>query len=236
MDAQDPTRVEAGPALPPLVRRYVARALPGSVDIPDHVRVTQAGVMRQSPRGRWLRFTADETLAVETVAFVWQARFSMGPLLTLSIVDRYADGDGRLEGRLWGRVPVLRSAGPATAEGQALRYLAELFWVPHALLANDGLEWDAVDERTVDVSTRVGSKRVTVRLGFDDSGDIVSAFTAARPRLVGKRAIATPWIGEVSEYAELGGVRIPTRAEVRWELPEGPFPYWRGTITSLEAV
>jgi hypothetical protein len=32
----------------------------------------------------------------------------------------------------------------------------------------------------------------------------------------------------------IGGVRIPTRAEVRWELPDGAFTYWRGTVTSLE--
>jgi hypothetical protein len=29
-------------------------------------------------------------------------------------------------------------------------------------------------------------------------------------------------------------VRVPTRAEVRYELPEESFTYWRGTVTSLE--
>jgi hypothetical protein len=39
-----------------------------------------------------------------------------------------------------------------------------------------------------------------------------------------------------SDYAEVGGVRIPTRAEVHWELPDGPFTYWRGRVTALELV
>jgi hypothetical protein len=26
---------------------------------------------------------------------------------------------------------------------------------------------------------------------------------------------------------------VPEQGEVRWELREGPFTYWRGTITSL---
>ena len=222
------------PELPAVVSRYLARALPDGEGAADRVRLAQTGVMRQSPKGRWLRFRAEEELAVGAVAFTWHARFSMGPLLGLQVVDRYAHGEGTLDGRLWGHIPVMKSAGPYTAEGQALRYLAELFWVPHALRANEELEWDAVDEHTVDVSTRVGPKRVTVRLGFDEDGDIASAHAASRPRLVGKQAILTPWTGEVSDYAELGGVRIPTRAEVRWELPEGPFTYWRGTVTSLE--
>jgi hypothetical protein len=32
----------------------------------------------------------------------------------------------------------------------------------------------------------------------------------------------------------VGGVRIPTHGEVWWELPNGPFTYWRGTITSVQ--
>ena len=32
---------------------------------------------------------------------------------------------------------------------------------------------------------------------------------------------------------QLGGVRIPTTAEVRWELEDGPFTYFRGRITSF---
>jgi hypothetical protein len=43
-----------------------------------------------------------------------------------------------------------------------------------------------------------------------------------------------PWVGEFHDYRKLGGALIPTRGEVRWELPEGPFTYWRGTITSFE--
>jgi hypothetical protein len=42
--------------------------------------------------------------------------------------------------------------------------------------------------------------------------------------------------GAFSDYEVVGGVRVPTQAEVRWQLPEGPFTYWRATITSLELV
>jgi hypothetical protein len=47
-----------------------------------------------------------------------------------------------------------------------------------------------------------------------------------RSRREGKTSVPTPWGGRFSDYRELGGIRVPTRAEVRWELPEGPFTYW----------
>ena len=36
--------------------------------------------------------------------------------------------------------------------------------------------------------------------------------------------------------ASSGGLRVPRRAEVAWELPEGPFTYWRAEVTALEVV
>jgi hypothetical protein len=127
----------------------------------------------------------------------------------------------------------MRFGGPETAEGEAIRYLSELSWVPHAMLANRELEWSDIDARTVEVATNVGSARVAFRIEFDAAGDIVGG-SADRPRTEGRKIVRRRWAGSFGDYAVVGGVRIPTHGEVRWELPDGPFTYWRGTITSLE--
>ena len=44
-------------------------------------------------------------------------------------------------------------------------------------------------------------------------------------------SIETPWVGEFSNYGVLGGARVPTRAEVRWDLPKGAFVYFRAQVT-----
>lgn len=221
--------------IPKLVRSYVERAVPPGVPVPRHVRIAQSGEMWQKPKpgGRSLQFTAVEELAVAEVAFSWRARFRIAPLVSMRVFDRYAAGEGLLEARLFG-VPVMRRKGPEVAKGEALRYLAELAWAPHAMVANRELEWREVDAQTVEVATRVGSARVAARLEFDAAGDVVRSSGDARPRMVGKTTVSTPWSGSFSEYAALGGVRIPTRAEVRWELPDGPFTYWRGAVESVE--
>jgi hypothetical protein len=189
--------------------------------------------MRSRPGGRWLRFDAVEQFAVEAVAFSWRARFPILPLVPLRVVDGYSAGEGELTARVWGLLPVLRQRGPAVVEGQALRYLAELPWVPHAMLANRQLEWRQLDETAAEVATALTSARAAVRLEFDAGGDLVAASTPARPRLVGRASVRTPWAGAFADFEVVGGVRIPTRGEVRWELPDGLFTYWRATITSL---
>ena len=177
-----------------------------------------------------MRFTATQELAVEEVAFSWRARF--GPLLR--VVDRFEAGAGLLEARLLGLVPVMRASGPEVDAGEAMRYLAELPWVPHALVANRQLDWREIDERTVEVGTRVGAATAAVRLELDEAGDIVGASTDARPRMEKGRAVPTPWTGRFEAYATLGGIRVPTHGAVHWELPDGPFTYWEAEITALE--
>ena len=217
---------------PTLVRRYVERVLPPGGRLPRTVRITQTGQMWRKPGGHALPFTAVEKFAVEEVAFSWWARFPVLPLVTMRVLDGYAKGEGRLEARLFG-VPLMRVGGPKTAEGEAIRYLSELPWAPHAMAANRALEWADVDARTVKVATRVGAERAAFLIKFDEAGDIVGG-SAERPRAEGRKIVRRPWAGAFGDYAVVGGVRIPTHGEVRWDLPNGPFTYWRGTITSLQ--
>jgi hypothetical protein len=220
-------------ALPELVQRYLERSLPPDGAAPQRLGITQVGQMWQEPGARAMRFTARQRFAVHRVAFAWRARFDLAGPLAMEVVDEYEGGSGRLVVRLLG-VPLRRESSAETAVGEAQRYLAELPWVPYAMAANRELEWRDLGSRSVEVATSVGAERVAVALDFDASGDIVRASSPARPRQVGKTSVPTPWKGEFGEYRDLGGIRIPTHGEVCWELPEGPFTYWSGTVTSLE--
>lgn len=174
------------------------------------------------PGGRALGFTAEEDFEVRRVAFSWRARFPFG----LRVTDGYEDGEGRLEVRLAG-IPLQRKAGPEIAEGEIIRYLAELPWVPHAMAHNPELVWRELDEHAVEVSAR----GLAVRLDFDEDGDIVRASSELR-RYEGR---PTPWAGAFSDYAVLGGFRLPTSAEVWWDLPAGRYVYWRGRVLTARA-
>jgi hypothetical protein len=198
------------------------------------VGYTQRGEMVQKPGGRRLEFRAVQQYAVARVEFEWRARFGPNPLVRVSVVDRYRDGEGLLLARVWGLITATRSAGPETDRAEAMRYLAELPWVPHAIRSNPELSWRELEDGSVEVSTLVGGKAASVRFAFDDEGLLRTA-SGIRPRLAGRTAIDTPFTGSFGDYVELGGILVPGSAQVSWELPEGPFTYWRGELTSLAA-
>lgn len=182
-----------------------------------------------------MHFTATEEFAVERIAFCWRARFRLAPVVAIRVRDCYDAGQGSLGVRALG-IPVQRQTGAAVSIGEAYRYLAELPWVPHAILANPELAWDEREGRRIEVSTHVNGEGLAVVFEFDASGDIFRCSAAARPREIDGHVIPTPWGGELSDYRTLGGVRLPTRGEVYWDLPEGRFVYWRGLIDELHTL
>lgn len=219
--------------LPSVVRAAAARAeITGSA--PRQVRVKQEGQMWLKPGGRGLRFRATEAFAVDRVAFAWQARFPLLGPLALRVVDGYAGGDGTLEVRLLG-LPLQRQRGPEVVAGEALRYLAELAWAPHALTANRELEWRELGDRRAEVATTVAGERLNVTVEFDADAQIVAVSSADRRRKVGNTWVATPWGGRFGDHRMLGGIRVPSWGEAYWELPER-YVYWRGTVTGVELL
>jgi len=173
-------------------------------------------------------FTAEQRMSCRETSFVWHARFKMAPLLTGVVEDAFENGEGRLDARLWGLVPVAHGRGPEVDRGEAQRYLAELPWCPLALWENPELRFREVDAHTVRVS--VFDEQTWVDLGFDEAGDIVRARTDTRVR--GKSA--QPWHGEFFDYRDFGGIRAPSRGRVAWMPSSGDFEYWRGEITDLQ--
>ena len=222
-------------ALPVVVQRHLERALPRDPATPRQVRIMQEGEMWQKPGGRAMRFTASQRFAVDRVAFSWRAHFPIVGPLGLTVVDDYAAGEGKLEVRVLG-VPVQRQRGRETVRGEALRYLAELAWAPHAIASNRELDWRRLDNGRAEVATEVDGERLAVEVEFDGAGDIVRTRSHMRLIRIEKRWVPRPWGGEFGEYARLGGIRIPTEAEAYWDLEQGRFVYWRGRVTSAELL
>lgn len=216
--------------IPDLVLAFAERSVPADAT-PREVRLEQRGEMRLRPGGRTIGFTAVERIAVDRIEFSWLARFPFA----LRVTDGYRDGAGELAVRLLG-VPLQRERGPEASSGEALRYLAELPFAPPAILHNPQLEWDVLDARSVEVAARVDGERLSAVLDFDDAGNVVRASSRMRRRKVDGTWRTTPWGGEFGGYAELDGLWLPTSGEAYWDLPEGRYVYWRGTLSAARLL
>jgi hypothetical protein len=204
----------------------------GENPVPNTVWLRQCGEMRANIRGSWQPFTAEHVISIHEPGFAWLARMKAMPLLSAHVLDCYVDGEGLLEARLFGSLPLMRAAGAQAARGELMRYLAELAWASHAMLRNPQLSWREMDPTTVEVSAECLAGPVRVRFLFEN-GDITRIEADDRPRVVGRRVVPTRWQGHCRDYREMNGCRIPTRAVATWLLEDGPFEYWRGCVTAF---
>lgn len=191
----------------------------------------QIGEMRMGPGRPWLPFEAQEWFEGAGLDFRWKASVRMAPLVTVRVLDSFQNGQGRLNVSLFG-LPFVRSRGPALDKGEALRALLELPWRPYAFCETSFLRWQAPGDNQLRATFDDGRTRGTVEFDIDADGQVLRA-SAMRPRMVGKSLVDTLCSGVFGSYRTFQSVRIPTEGEVSWQLPDGPFTYWRGRVTEF---
>jgi hypothetical protein len=231
------TRYEASEldGLPAPVQRFFRVALREGQPVVAAVELAHEGTFNAGDEAeRWTPFVSRQHVVTRRPGFVWDARIDMLPGLGVNVHDAYVAGEGLMDPSVLGLVPLGTQRGGGTlAQGELMRYLAETAWYPTALLPSQGVRWEAVDERSARATLADADTRVTLTMRFGDDGLIESVTAAERGRTVGDRTEMAPWQGRFWNYATRDGMRIPLEGEVAWLLPDGPKPYWRGTIRSV---
>jgi hypothetical protein len=217
-----------------LLARLRTFCFPGGEDFARGVagvRTEELGEMRMSPAGKWLPYTAQQTIDARRSSFRWEAQYQGGARGWVMVTDAYEQGHGRLALKLGGVIPVKKATGPEFDKGELQRYLASVMVCPAISVNHPTLEWTAAGAHTLCVHDLEDSTGATVYIEIDDDGR-PSSCRAKRPMAVGNRTIETPWLGICTEFREWEGLRAASRIEASWELPEGSFCYFRAEPTS----
>ena len=221
-----------------LLARLRAFCFPGGEDSARSVlavRTTERGEIRASPSARWISFTAEQVIDARRSSFRWQARYQGGSRGMITVTDAYEEGHGRIVVKLGGLIPVQKLVGPEADRGELQRYLASIVLCPPILLNHGSLDWAAVSPLTLRVRDRADPTGATLDLEMSEEGQPLVC-RAERPRAVGKGTVLTAWSVVGSEFQDCQGLRLPRRLEAAWELPEGPFTYYRGEVVSFKKV
>lgn len=199
------------------------RAVPVDAGSPNRWILDQQGEMELRP-GRWGSWRAEEEFAGGDLGFEWRGWVRVGPMVWMRVRDGYGDGVGWGRARVWGVVPVINERGAHIARAQLVRNLTDLPFAPHVVAAGGSLGWKQEGEEAATLHVPVGDREVAVRFRVDERGDVLATGVPDRPRnLPGRKGLVdTPYRVVFGEHAQVGGVRIPTRAEAYWDLSEGP--------------
>ncbi len=217
--------------LPPAARRWLDRALPQSLDLPSSIRIEQEGSLEA--RGRWTPFSASGVYKASPLSFNWRARLQLLPGVWIVAEDGHKGGQGWGGARLWGIIPMGKRTDPEVSRAQLVRNLGELPWLPSFALSDSTLIWTDVGETLFEVRCSAAGHEAVVRFETNAQGDVIRAYSPSRPYDLPDGYADAPYYYEFSDHREFGGVRIPAVAVATFEKDDGPWEYFRCTITSV---
>jgi hypothetical protein len=190
------------------VRRYLDHALPGGTEVPPGVRLSMRGRIKT---GAWLPFTAIQE--ADGHSFTWRARAAGG---LLHVVDRFAGGQGSMDIRLFGRVPLMHADGPDIVRSAAGRAALESMWAPASLLPERGVEWRAESDGLIVAAWDVPPERPALNVRIDERGAVRSIWALRWGNAGQKEHGYIPCGGEVLAERRFGPLVVPSRVRVGW--------------------
>jgi Family of unknown function (DUF6544) len=215
------------------VRRYFEHAISDGAPLAPAVRLRMRGRIRV---GAWLPFTAEQDTARDR--FSWTAWVGAGRLTVLRVVDAYADGGARTEGRLFGRARLFHSDDEDTIRSAAGRAALEaVAFAPATVLPGPDVEWRAESDDVVVGALAIGPERPEVRVRLGPDGSVRSVSTMRWGR-IDRRGHRYHCCGcDVLSERRFGDFAVPARFTVTWgwDTP-GAAPFFRAEVTDLVAV
>ncbi len=218
--------------LPYPVQRFFRVVLKDGQPIVAAVNLSQQGLFNMSEtKAKWSRFTATQFVTTQRPGFDWDARIQMAPGFSAFVHDAYMLGEGSLHASLIGLFTVADVRGtPQAAQGELLRFFAEMPWYPTALLPSQGVRWEAIDNTSARATLSDGATTVSLVFQFNAEGMIDTMRAEARYR---DKLTAMPWSGRFWDYSTRDGMLIPLEGEVGWEYPDGIRLYYKGKVTEI---
>lgn len=189
---------------------------------------------------KWTPFVSTQHFSAHPVAFVWDAKMKMNRLLNVRVRDSFLGGRSAMKVKLLALFPIMDGHDDIQLDaGSLMRYLAELVWLPTALLPlhnlrSHNLRWTPIDDRRALATLTNGSTTVSLEFTFNQSGEISSFFAPARIYSTKDQTKEFPWSGRLWNYQPRNGLMIPIEGEVSWQMPQGNVPYYRGKIVDAQ--
>lgn len=217
--------------LPPPVRRWLEGSGVVGRSRPSIVKLQQTATMTTAPGGKAMPASAEQYFTLDPPGFVWGVDVTMFGI-PVTGRDSYLEGRGGMLIKAAGLWPLVDAHGDAIDQGTLLRFLGELIWFPSAALASY-LRWEPIDDDHARVTMTYAGTVASADFTFGPDGR-VREMRAQRfytgdvsPRL-------ETWGDVTTEWKHWGGVLVPSRGEVFWDLKTGRFTYYTWQITNLQ--
>lgn len=202
--------------LPMPVQLYFRHVLSDGQPYINYVRLKHQGRFKTAMNAKWKPIVGEEYFAINKPGFLWK-----GKINNLTAIDSFINGEGSLKVYLFSVFRIANGHGSKFSQGELLRWLGESVWFPTALLPNDFLHWESINDHQAKLVFVYKKLTVSYIVTFNAASEIIQMETK---RYMGGNELET-WIGKMSNYKSMNNVLIPTTIQAAWKLDQQEFTY-----------
>ena len=203
--------------------------------IANHAEIIwQDSYIKMKPGQKWMRLKTLQHNFVDEPSRLALMRANMLGFIPFEGRDRYHDGKGHMFGTLGRMIKVFDARDAETSRGAAIVLLAEALLVP-SYAFQPYIHWEAVDVLTA--NARLVHKGIDVggTFHFNDKCEYIRFTTNERPFSSPKGGYEQqPYTIEIRSYRQQGDIRVASEVAAIWNLPEGDFEYWKGSLKEIK--
>jgi len=146
----------------------------------------------------------------------------------------YRDAKAIFKVKILGLFTVVDASGPKMDQGETVTVLNDMVFMAPGALIDKKIQWENIDDLTVKATFTNGDIKVSAVLYFNEEGRLLNFISSDRFETDGKEYINNPWETPASEYKDIDGYRIPSKAKLIYKRPEGDFCYGEFELVSME--
>lgn len=122
-------------------------------------------------------------------------------------------------------LPIISAKGEKMNQAETVTLFNDMCFIAPATLIDDRISWELIDNLTVKATYTNGDISISAALYFNESGEMVNFISSDRFETDGKKYLSYPWKTPVSQYKEINGYLLPSKAKLIYEKPDGDFTY-----------
>ncbi|MFN7249544.1 MAG: DUF6544 family protein [Anaerobacillus sp.] len=189
--------------------------------------------IKLKPEQNWMDL---QTLQFNSVQEPMRVAYMKGRMFGLPVEVREVlqAGSGNMRGKISGIIPLFNTSDYEVIESGLLTILSEVPLVSGYILA-EYITWEPVDSTTAKARLRYGDYDVSGTFFFNEKGEYIRFETAERNyELPTGGYKKEKWTIIVEDYKDNGVYKHPVTVSAVWNLPEGDYTYWVGTISEVK--
>lgn len=218
--------------LPTPVKKYFKKVLRDGQEYISRVEMNQSGSLTIGPGTKdYIPYKSIQISTAFKPGFLWNSTVVPKKYFHITVLDYYISGKGSTSVTLQSIFKVAEDTdNKYVNQGALFRYLAEGVLYPTALLPGENIKWEAVDNNSAIAHFTDEGMSISLKFFFNDNNEVIKIYTEDRYGQFQGKYEQKPWEGHFSDYKEIDGVLIPTKAEIGWHLEDGFWLFIKMTI------